>query len=349
MESYEPILPIGNLSNIVNSKTLKWIFVGGKGGVGKTSVSTSLAVLLSQKREKILIISTDPAHNLSDAFNQKMGSQPTLVNGFKNLYGLEINPKEIKDEDEDPLSDLLGVPLDDETQNLFEDLKNSIPGIDEALAIGLLLQVIDKMDYSLVIFDTAPTGHTLRMLSFPKVLEESFGKLNTLKDKLGPMSGLLSTTFGDGFKNLTEMIDVFKVQIEKIRKDFTDTNHTTFIAVCIPEFLSMYETERLIQELNKGKIDCHNIVINQVLFINKENDNCECDMCKARFNMQSKYIRQIQELYGEEDNEEDDINMNVINDGSKTNTKYYISILPLQEEEVRGVDKLISFTKFIAK
>ena len=349
MESYEPILPIGNLSNIVNSKTLKWIFVGGKGGVGKTSVSTSLAVLLSQKREKILIISTDPAHNLSDAFNQKMGPQPTLVNGFKNLYGLEINPKEIKDEDEDPLSDLLGVPLDDDTQNLFEDLKNSIPGIDEALAIGLLLQVIDKMDYSLVIFDTAPTGHTLRMLSFPKVLEESFGKLNTLKDKLGPMSGLLSTTFGDGFKNLTEMIDVFKVQIEKIRKDFTDTNHTTFIAVCIPEFLSMYETERLIQELNKGKIDCHNIVINQVLFVNKENDNCECDMCKARFNMQSKYIRQIQELYGEEDNEEDDINMNVINDGSKTNTKFYISILPLQEEEIRGIDLLNKFGKFLIK
>ena len=349
MESYEPILPTGNLSNIVDSKTLKWIFVGGKGGVGKTSVSTSLAVLLSQKREKILIISTDPAHNLSDAFNQKMGSQPTLVNGFKNLYGLEINPKEIKDEEEDPLSDLLGVPLDDETQNLFEDLKNSIPGIDEALAIGLLLQVIDKMDYSLVIFDTAPTGHTLRMLSFPKVLEESFGKLNTLKDKLGPMSGLLSTTLGDGFKNLTEMIDVFKVQIEKIRKDFTDTNHTTFIAVCIPEFLSMYETERLIQELNKGKIDCHNIVINQVLFVNKENDNCECDMCKARFNMQSKYIRQIQELYGEEDNEEDDINMNVINDGSKTNTKFYISILPLQEEEIRGIDLLNKFGKFLIK
>ena len=349
MESYEPILPTGNLSNIVNSKTLKWIFVGGKGGVGKTSVSTSLAVLLSQKREKILIISTDPAHNLSDAFNQKMGSQPTLVNGFKNLYGLEINPKEIKDEEEDPLSDLLGVPLDDETQNLFEDLKNSIPGIDEALAIGLLLQVIDKMDYSLVILDTAPTGHTLRMLSFPKVLEESFGKLNTLKDKLGPMSGLLSTTFGDGFKNLTEMIDVFKVQIEKIRKDFTDTNHTTFIAVCIPEFLSMYETERLIQELNKGKIDCHNIVINQVLFVNKENDNCECDMCKARFNMQSKYIRQIQELYGEEDNEEDDINMNVINDGSKTNTKFFISILPLQEEEIRGIDLLNKFGKFLIK
>ena len=151
-------------------------FCWWKGGIGKTSVSTSLAVLLLQKREKILIISTDPAHNLSNAFNQKMGSQPTLRNVFNNLYGWEINQKEIKDGEENPLIDVLGVPLDVETQNLFEDLKNSIPGIDEALAIGLLLQVIDKMNYSLIIFNTTPTGHTLRMLSFPKVLEEAFGK-----------------------------------------------------------------------------------------------------------------------------------------------------------------------------
>lgn len=353
MESFQPILPIGNLNNIIDSPTLKWIFVGGKGGVGKTSVSTSLAVLLSQRREKILIISTDPAHNLSDAFNQKMGSQPTLVNGFNNLYGLEINPKEIKDDDEDALSSVLGVPLDDETENLFEDIKNSIPGIDEALAIGILLEIIDKMNYSLVIFDTAPTGHTLRMLSFPKVLEEAFGKLNNLKEKLGPLTGLLASTMGDGFKNLMEMISIFKVQIEKIKKDFTDNSHSTFIAVCIPEFLSMYETERLIQELNKGNIDCHNIVINQVLFVNKENDNSDCDMCKARFNMQSKYIRQIQELYGEEDidndEEDDNVNMNVINEEKKSNNKYFISILPLQEEEIRGVDWLTKFGKFLIK
>ena len=112
----------------------------------------------------------------------------------------------------------------------------------------------------------------------------------------------------------------------------------------------MYETERLIQDLNKGKIDCHNIVINQVLFINKENDNCECDMCKARFKMQSKYIRQIQELYGDEEKDnEEDINMNIINDENKNTNKYYISILPLQEEEIRGIDWLKKFGKFLIK
>jgi arsenite-transporting ATPase len=346
METEQPILPIGNLSNILSNPSLKWVFVGGKGGVGKTSVSSSLAVLLAQKLPKVLIISTDPAHNLSDAFNQKMSYQPTLINGFNNLYGIEINPKELKDED-DNLTSMLGISIDEETQNIFEDLKNSIPGIDEALAIGVLLQIIDKMDYSIVIFDTAPTGHTLRMLNFPAILDEASKKFSMLKDKMGPMSGFIGEALGDGFKNMLEMVDTFKVQAEKIRKDFTNKDHTTFVAVCIPEFLSMYETERMIQELNKDEIDCRNIVINQVLFVNKENENTQCDMCQARFNMQKKYIRQIRQLYGDEhdeDDDDDDINMN--NDGNN-NKKYFISILPLQEEEIRGIELLKNFGKFL--
>ena len=344
METEDPIIPIGNLSNIINSPTLKWVFVGGKGGVGKTSVSSSLAVLLAQKRSKILIISTDPAHNLSDAFNQKMSFQPTLINGFQNLYGIEINPKDLKDED-DNLSEMLGINLDEETKNIFEDLKNSIPGIDECLAMGLLLQMIDKMDYSMVIFDTAPTGHTLRMLNFPKMLEEATQKFVQLKEKMAPLSGFLGSALGDGFKNMIETFDVFKVQAEKIQKDFTNMEHTSFIAVCIPEFLSMYETERMIQELNKDQIDCRNIVINQVLFVNKENENMQCDMCQARFKMQKKYIKQIRELYGEEHNDEDDdedIDMN-----NNNNKKFFISILPLQEEEIRGIELLKNFGKFL--
>ena len=344
METEQSILPIGNLANIIDSPTLKWVFVGGKGGVGKTSVSSSLAVLLAQKRPKVLIISTDPAHNLSDAFNQKMNFKPTLINGFNNLYGLEINPKEIKDED-DNLSDMLGINLDEETQNIFEDLKNSIPGIDEALAIGLLLQMIDKMDYSMVVFDTAPTGHTLRMLNFPKILEEATQKISQLKEKMGPMSGFLGQAFGDGFKNIMEMTEVFKVQADKIKKDFTNVEHTTFIAVCIPEFLSMYETERMIQELIKDEIDCRNIVINQVIFINKENENTECDMCQARFNLQKKYIKQIRQLYGEEQDEDDDEDIDMNN--GNNNKKYFISILPLQEEEIRGINLLKNFAKFL--
>ncbi|KAF2403877.1 anion-transporting ATPase [Trichodelitschia bisporula] len=318
-----------NLQSILSQKTLRWIFVGGKGGVGKTTTSCSLAIQLAKHRKSVLLISTDPAHNLSDAFNQKFGKDARLVEGFDNLSAMEIDPNgSIQDvlaaggdDAQDAMNSLGGVG------NMMQDLAFSIPGVDEAMSFAEVLKQVKSLSYEVIVFDTAPTGHTLRFLQFPTVMEKALAKLSQLSQQFGPM---LNTFLGQrgalpGGQNLEDMLskmESLRETIAEVNTQFKDADLTTFVCVCIPEFLSLYETERMIQELNSYHIDTHSIVVNQLLFPRKDNP---CEQCNARRKMQKKYLDQIEELYED---------FNVVK-------------MPLLVEEVRGKEKLEKFSEML--
>jgi len=306
-------MPDPSVRNLLDQDTLKWVFVGGKGGVGKTTCSSIVSILLASVRQSVLVISTDPAHNLSDAFQQRFTKFPTLVKGFSNLYAMEIDPKVENDD--------FG---NEGMEGFISELTNAIPGVDEAMSFAEMLKLVQTMDYSVVVFDTAPTGHTLRLLQFPATLEKGLEKMMDLKNRFGGLINQASRLFGLG-DELNEdamlgRLEGMKDVIEQVNRQFKDPDLTTFVCVCIPEFLSLYETERLVQELAKFEIDAHNIIINQVIF---DEEAVESKLLKARVKMQQKYVDQFHMLY-------DDFN---------------ITKLPLLPEEVCGVQALQNFSK----
>lgn len=315
-----------NLENIINQKSLKWIFVGGKGGVGKTTISSTLSIILSESRKKVLIISTDPAHNLSDVFNQKLTSEPTLIKGFNNLYGLEIDPNK-EQNDMSKLNDLLGNLNLEQKKGLAEQIKSTFPGIDEALNLKFIGSLINQTNYDVVVFDTAPTGHTLRLLSMPDILSKSLDKLLQIKSQFSStfegISNMMGGNLDSNFNKLFDKMKELSSNLAEISAMFKNADKTTFIAVCIPEFLPVYETERLIQELMTNEIDVRNVVVNQVL--KQEGSNCR--MCKSRMKVQEKYLNQIREMFED----------------------FHITYVPLQKKEVRGAEDLRNFSQFLLK
>ena len=238
------------------------LFFGGKGGVGKTTCASAMALGASETGKRVLLVSTDPAHNTSDIFERKIGGEPTRVSDA--LYAMEIDAGEesrryvstVKEQ----IRQLFGHSILKEASRQI-DLASTMPGAEEVALfdrMGALIRGDDER-FDLIVFDTAPTGHTLRLIRMPELMEAWIRALSRSRramlgveqdDKTDPIMLSLS----DRLERLREM-----------RARLVSGRTTGFVLVLIPERLPIEETARALTQLDDTGVRVGALVVNRVL------------------------------------------------------------------------------------
>jgi arsenite-transporting ATPase len=305
----------------------QYILYGGKGGVGKTTCAAATAYRLSNEGYDTLVVSTDPAHSLSDSFDTEVSSEPEEI--YDGLWAVEVDPEEAMEEYRDTVESVpekllggvgSGLGLDTEEVGegmggLFEDAMGA-PGSDEAAAMYKFMEYMDSDKWDYIVFDTAPTGHTLRLLQLPEVMDSMVGRLVRIQSQIQGVVDSFKGILGGGDEGVDAhgKLESLKERIERVRAKLMDPDHTDFRVVTIPESMAVLETQRLIERLSRFGIPVRTVVINKVM----EDVNEDCEFCQDRWAVQSENIEDAEEMFRDLE----------------------IVKIPLMREEVQGVEAL---------
>jgi arsenite-transporting ATPase len=224
----------------------KFLFFSGKGGVGKSTMSCATAEWLAKKGYKTIIVTTDPAPNLSDIFGQEIGHKITPINGVDNLSAIEIDPDIASNEYRERMIAPLRALLDEKNVQVMKEQMNS-PCVEEVAAFDKFIEFMDDPLYDVVVFDTAPTGHTIRLLELPSGWCSELDKGGSTC--IGPSSSLQGA----------------KQKYEKAIAHLQDRDGTSFVFVLRPENSSILETKRSAGELSKLGITTTFFIVNGML------------------------------------------------------------------------------------
>ena len=271
----------------------KIVLFGGKGGVGKTTAAAAYALALARAnpKQRLLIFSTDPAHSLSDSFDEEIGELKTGVAGEENLDAMEIDPgkwfEELKrryrtwtDELFDSIAGGSRMEIKFDREAMRELVELTPPGIDEIAALGTISDLLDEERYHTIVLDTAPTGHLIRFLELPQV---ALSWIRTFMKLLLKYQNVLRAT------QVAEELVALSKSIKKVRALLTDGERCEFVGVAIPERMSLEETVDLAKSLKKLEVPLRKLLINGVT------PAVGCSFCKARRKMQDEVIGEFRQ------------------------------------------------------
>lgn len=268
------------LLDLASNRSL--LFFGGKGGVGKTTVSAATALARANAGSKVLLVSTDPAHNLGHLFDRKIGSKPLRITA--GLDALELDPEETVDlhmqDVTRALHQLMPVSQHKDIDKHMK-LSRDAPGMQEAAILERIAEVVEDglNDYDLIVFDTAPSGHTARLMVLPEMMSawtegliqrrEKADRFAEFVRELGSDDSMADKTVGvdspekEKESRIRQILNRRRLKFVGLRDKLADPDITSFVIVLAAERLPVMETIELNEKLERAGINVDCLVINK--------------------------------------------------------------------------------------
>ncbi|MFC6955342.1 ArsA family ATPase [Halorubellus litoreus] len=282
----------------------QYVFYGGKGGVGKTTAAAATALAAADRGERTLVVSTDPAHSLADAYGLEPGTGRRQITD--GLWMIEVGPeagertyRTVLESVADELRSA-GIRLDDEEiERLFA--AGIAPGSDELAALECIAGTLDE-DFDRVVVDTAPTGHTLRLLDLPDVLRETLAATSSLRGQVRRLvDGARSAVFGPAYYAFgrggddadEESLSALADRMAAVRDLVRAPDRAEFRVVTTPEPMAVAETRRFVEELARDDVPVETVVVNRVL----RDVDADCERCRTRAVQHAEQLRALREAF----------------------------------------------------
>lgn len=301
---------------------LRYIFFGGKGGVGKTAMAGATAIWLAKQGKRVILASTNPVHSLSGLLAQNVYGKPTAVKDVPNLWAYEIDTKETIDRSKQEIRDkiqwfLKFADISTKAEEFVESATMN-PAFEESAMFENMVELMLRDEYDVYIFDTAPTANARRLLGMSKVYSLWVNKMLKSREEARSLRELLSFTKKKEADPLMDYLVSFRDRMGKAQKLLTNADLTAFFFVTLPEALPIAVITRFIGWFHDFGIPVGGVIVN--MLIDRSQVTAESpEFVHNRVDMQSRYMEDIWNKF----------------DGMVRST------IPLYETEVRGTSTLI--------